>query len=64
MIVSLINNRLLFIIDFAPLTVNVLQIALILEMKMPGHEYVLFFEFPLAHAFLAFDILLKSPYVD
>lgn len=51
-------------VDLASLSIDILQIALVLEMQMPRHKNILFFEFLLADALLALPFLLKRPDVD
>lgn len=63
-IVSLVDDGFLLVINFASLGIDVLQIALVLEMQVPGHEHVLFFEFLLADALLPFPFLFERPDVD
>lgn len=63
-VISLVDDRFLLVVDLTSLSINILQIALILEMQMPGHKNILLFEFLLADAFLALPFLLKRPNVD
>lgn len=63
-VVPLVDDRFLLVVDLASLGVDVLQIALVLEVQVPGHKHVLLFEFLLADALLALPLLLEGPDVD
>lgn len=54
----------LLMIDLASLGVDVLEVLLVLEMKMPGNEYILLSKLLFANTLLSLPMLLECPYVD
>lgn len=63
-VVSLIYDRSFLVVDLAPLSVDVLKVAFILEVQMPWHKHVLLCELFLAHTLLPFPLLLERPNIN